>query len=337
MHRFLLIVSVLAVAFWMAASDHAAQEVPNEPRAVGAAGMKRDGTAKRPTSVGIWTNPDGKAVSEISNASGVKVSDFHVELGARAQRLGYKITDFQIGQPSPFDSQTYGDNSAEAKSTAVPPQMLDDGGSVSVMIEIEDKDGNPVENTEVEFKMNWTRFDVVVANTSNTDLGGEAEVAMVSVIPSFSPGPAQVQFGTDAVTCHDIALGETFGYRFQNGSLVVAPSDTPSSALAFEIDDNTRVKAYDENGDDVTGSGHFSASNLRIDDAGNFVFDVARDTDHDKHIVIVVRDLRLIGMGPVSGEFGGLGPDEEIHAGISGAAVSGGCFEEAYHLVTIVE
>jgi hypothetical protein len=337
MQRIFLMVSVLAVALWMAASVHVAQQVPNEPRAVGAAGMKRDGTASRPTRVGIRTNPDGKAVSEISNASGVKVSDFHVELGPRAKRLGYKITDFQIGQPSPFDSQSHDDTSAEAESTAVPPQMLDEGDSVSVMLEIEDKDGNPVENTEVDFTMHWTRFGVVVSNTSNTDLGGEADVAMVSVIPNYSSGPAQVQFGTDAVTCHDIALGETFGYRFQNGSLVVSPSDTPSSALAFEIDDSTRVKAYDENGDDVTGSGHFSASNLRIDDAGNFVFDVARNTGHDKHIVIVVRDLRLIGMGPVSGEFGGLGPDEEIHAGISGAAVSGGCFDEAYHLVTIVE
>lgn len=331
-NAFLLTAVVMALALLatVAASGQGAR-VPNEPRIVGSAGPN----GKSPDKVKIKTSGTGQAISELKNGTGVGVSGFHVQLPDSACKMGYKISEFEIANPSPFDSQTIkaDGGSADAKSTATSRENLADQGKISVRVKVVDKEGNPVQNEHIEFLMHWTRWDEVVSNSSTARLGGMAQVAVADVVPDFNPSVATSKAGINTLVCKDIALGECYGYRFQNGSLVI----TPDKPAKFKINADTRVLAHDEEGTDMLGSGAFSAANLRIDEAGNFVFDITRDQAHDNHIVIVVRGLQVTSMGPVAGVSGGVGAGEEIHAGVSGAAVSGKCAHGIYHLVSVTE
>lgn len=294
-------------------------------------GKKEKGQEIKGTTASTPEVAKGKLTMDVQNASGQMVNDFHICLetvgGAKATTATHKIDQIQVN-PEPggtnMPSYTYEGLCVTAKCNG--DDMLDVDKRLSVTVRITKADGTPVTGQEVVLRAHWTKDGVMVCNTSTDDIGADRPpTGLLSVVPDYNPATVESEEGVPVVTCNDICLAERDGYRFQRGSLVFKPDN----GMAFQMDGETSVFVYNQDGDAVTDPAIISISNRRIDDRGNFVFDVTR-APGGLHVVLVIRGLKVSGLGnAMSGD--------EVYSGVSGAAVSGACMDRLYRLIAVVE
>lgn len=218
------------------------------------------------------------------------------------------------------------DDGSSAEAECKEGESLENGKQLKVSITIVDDDGNPQKDIDVEYKVWWTEFGDAICATHTKEIGeGRPRTRLEDVVPGYNPEPAVIVAGAGGARCNDICLAETDGYRFQDGDIVLEPTNSASFAITL----NTEVVAFTEEGERASPK-LFQSRNLRIDDRGNFVFSIDRSQQDELHVVLVIRGLAVVDL-----ERHDVG--QEIQAGASGSAISGYCLEELYTLVRVVE
>jgi hypothetical protein len=281
----------------------------------------------------------GKLNMQLKNTTDKAVSDLHICI-KQIKYPGKNWKNVDDTAPEKIDSvqtaaidgedmpnHTTEDNCVTVKCDAGKTLKKDEQLSITVRVKNEDT-GQYVE-AEVKLEAHWTIDDIEVCATSTDDIGSDRPVtSLASVVDSYDPSTAEGVAETNVVTCNDICLAERDGYRFQNGSIVL----TPDNSTSFAIDVNTEIVVFDEDSNEITTENdRVDITNLRIDDRGNFVFNISREAggSDEKHIVLVIRGLMVSGLS--NHEVG-----EEVRGSVSGAGVSGYCMHNLYTLVRIV-
>ncbi len=211
------------------------------------------------------------------------------------------------------------------------------------MIEVEVWDDDSKEwkrlvGKEVKLYLWWTRGNlrdkwIQVAMTDG--LGeGDKRSKLVSVYPELDSGPVFIKRKhIKEVKLKDIALGEADGHRFRNGSVVISPS----SGTRFVFDaDILSVVAVNQDGDIVTDTEYFSASGMRVDRDGNFVFEIERDQNDELHVAFIIRGLRLRSFPDVARKRADR-KRSTVTASLSGAIFGGRCLSETWTLVKVLD
>lgn len=282
----------------------------------------------------------GQVSFDVKNDTGGEVTDLHVKVISPQGAQVKQIATTGIGGNSPFTEQTPTPpadppaTEAVAKSPVQGGNTLPNQGKVVLDLIIVDAAGTELNAKDVTLHIWWTRGinrNIVVSATSPHEIGsGDPRATCAAVLDnagvSFNATAVQIAAGSAEAACNDLILAECDGFRFQNGTLVVSPNNSAKFALA----DSTRILAYDQNGADVLGTRRFSASDMRIDERGNFVFTVGRRAEDSKHVMIIIRGLVLTNIK--AREAG-----EKIHGSVSGAPVAGHCLHELYHVATFNE
>ena len=296
------------------------------PVGVGVAGSSKDTPPKpkSPTAFRGNTNGPGALGFDVKNSSEKTARDFHLRI---VFPPGAKISD--IAMDPPWVVNTSSGESVDAKIPAGTAGAAPDSVH-PVDIEVEDKDGNPLSNTEVKLEAWWTRGinnNIIICATSPDSIGDGDPVATIASlsIPGYSATTPSVPETTPSVMLNPLVLAERDGYRFDNGDIVVNPSG--NAVFAIELDQTT-VEAYDQNGDLVTSQTRVSFSDLRIDSRGNLVFSMTRNPDDKLHLVIMIRGAKL---SSLSGE----SRSSTVTASVSGSAVSGHLLEDIWNLIDI--
>jgi hypothetical protein len=249
----------------------------------------------------------------------------------------YKVTGIETAEVDDDTSHMTGeawDDGKGADAECEEGQSLANGKKILIGIRIkEDVDGDgtweDAEGIKVEMEITWTQLGQVVCATHTKEIGdGVPRELLSDVVPELNDGAVQVTVGSDDATLNDICLAETDGYRFQdNGDIVLkGPNST-----AFNITLNTEILIFTEEGE-AASTEDADTGNLRIDDRGNFVFNVRRNGLAELHVVLVIRNLKLEGLDDYQ-----YNPGRELHADLSGSAISGHCLKDVYHLATMVE
>ncbi|MBZ0137970.1 MAG: hypothetical protein K8I27_16560 [Planctomycetes bacterium] len=317
-----------------------------EPLEVGKAGAHGDGTPKDPKKVDAKTASGGAAgdvTMKLKNTSGEDVTDVHVKIKIPKD---CKISEISTSKPggSPFtENEPDGSGDPESEAVAkVPAQgtnSLADDDTVTVDVSVvcwdeATEEWVDVANTDVQFEIWWTRGDgrnIVVSATSSEQIGdGDPRTTLASMNTTHSWGFDFSVFETAEYTAslNDLAIAECDGFRFQEGSLVLRPTNsTRFNAASLE---SFSISARSEDNDNVLGTGRFSAGEPRIDSRGNFVIDITRSQSDTEHIVIVLSGLKV---EDLSGHEAG----QKVYADVSGAAVAGYCMHRYFHLLTVVE
>lgn len=306
---------------------HAANDglVDDAPVTVGTTkGKDRDGDPKNPTTTSGRTESDGGLGLDLKNDSNRTAKDVHVRVDKPADA---EITTAVWSGDGNFVMQSTG-------NTLVAHGSLPHGDTAALELIIEDKDGNPLDKKDVKLSIWWTRganHNIVLSATSPDTIGaGDPMTALSSLgIPGYTENVVQVSDGTDEADLNVVVLAECHGFRFQEGSLVVSTNEGQSFAMGTLGGDELEVSAWDEDGNQVTTQQRISFSDPRIDVDGNFVIDVDRAQDDDKHIVIVIRNLRVTGMNTRA-------VDDPITVSFSGAAIGGGSLDDLYDIVEVV-
>jgi hypothetical protein len=197
--------------------------------------------------------------------------------------------------------------------------VLSAGNTLTVVLAIRDNSVQPPalppKGAKFRFELTPTLKTEVVCNTATNGIGsGRPRTAVASLgIVGLHTGPISVTADpSETWELNDLCLAECDGYRFRRGSLVL----TPTRGTRFVMDEDTRVLVYNEMGDE---SDLVIIAEKRIDDRGNFVFDLHRSAD-EHHVVLVIRGLKLKGVG-LPGDADPVDPD--IYCTASGAAISG--------------
>lgn len=276
----------------------------------------------------LEADEDGEIDFDVKNTMNIKANDIHFEI---VKPTGYEIADVESDNQI-FDNHwpSLGEDSSSSGGAKGGWVDQDGGGDdqVAFKLKIVDAQGADAdEGEDITITTVWSRWGNAVAMFSPDGIGaeGESTALLANIVPNYDATPVNVALnGPSEVTCNDIAIGETFQYRFESGSLVVKPSNG-----RFELDpEETEVKGFNENGDDVTGTGAFGVSNVRINDQGHLVFEVSRDRTDDLHVAIVIRGLKLTGLDAA-------GEPHNINVGMSGAAISGECVDNLTHIVSV--
>jgi len=298
---------------------------------------------KNGTKVTGVTGERGKVIHDVKNTSGKAANDVHVKItsmmhdpdgppvpyGAEEAYKVAGITTVEIDDDTSHMTGEANEDGEGADAECAEGESLANNKKLKISILIE-KNGVAVEGIKVEMEIRWTEEGQTISATDTKTIGDGRPRTPLSaeIIPNYNPQAVEVDLGADEVTLNDICLAETDGYRFQdNGDIVLkAPNST-----AFNITLNTQILIYDEDGDaaDPTQAG---AANLRIDERGNFVFNVSRDALAEKHVVLVIRNLKLEGLDDYQYD-----PGHALHADLSGSAISGHCIHDVYHLATMGE
>ncbi|MCB9933588.1 MAG: hypothetical protein H6841_09220 [Planctomycetes bacterium] len=230
-----------------------------------------------------------------------------------------------VGQPGKLTSG----------NTGLPNERCN-GGKVTLNVVIEQWVPAPAPGSwqrytgkEVDLRVWWTHGDARdkwVVSALPEGLGhGDDRVTLLSVYPEFDPSPIVVEPEQGGILeLHHIALGEADNHRFQRGSVVIKPQHGQ-----FVLSDETAVRAIDEEGADVS-SERFSTTNLRIDDNGNFVFDITRDQEDELHIAFVISGLQL--RLPLQ-----ITPGSSITASVGGAILRGPQYDNLWTLARATE
>jgi hypothetical protein len=284
---------------------------------------------RSPATTSGRTTASGGLILDLNNASTVHASDVHIRVdsprGAMVSSLNFPGGEFEAHNTLPAGTA---EGRIPASGNPVAP-----GTVVPVDIVVVDKDENPLDQSQVSLSIWWSRgpnFDIWVSATSGNRIGNaEPLTTLASLgITNYNVSPVQVLEGTEQpIDLNLIVLAECHNFRFQEGCLVVTAEGTPT----FIIDeDKTHIEAWDEQGNQVVSQSRVSFSNLRIDDFGNFVFNVERDNTDDLHIVIVIRGLKITNLE-------GVLADWSVPVSFGGAALGGGCIHSLYDIVTIFD
>jgi hypothetical protein len=284
-----------------------------------------------PTTTRGRTTASGALIMDLNNASPLSASDVHIRVdsprGAKVSSVNFPGGQFAVHNQQGLPAAT-AEGRIPAGGNPVPP-----GTVVPVDIVVVDKDDNPLEQQQVSLSIWWSRgpnFDIWVSATSGNRIGNAAPLTTLASlnITNYNVSPVQVLKGTNQpVDVNLIVLAECHDFRFQEGCLVVSAEGTPT----FIIDeDKTHIEAWDEQGNQVVSQSRVSFSNLRIDDFGNFVFNIERDRTDQHHIVIVIRGLKITNLE-------GVLADWSVPVSFGGAALGGGCIHSLYDIVTIFD
>lgn len=317
------------------------------PAYIGAAGINADGEPGDPDEVRGKAGEGGKIWIDVSHATKVRQGDGPSMTGLYVNIISpknAKVADIETACAggSPFedhkpeeDPNGDGDTEDADKPSETASADVGDGSNaaafgdtITIKLKVVDENGEPLdEDQRVTFEVWWTRDSEVVANTNTDKVGETAGLSIARIVPDYNTSTVQVSTSASAgtATCNDIALGETYGYYFQDGDFVLAPNNE----ARFVITADTEILAFNKAGRNVTGTTDFSTSDLRIDDAGNFVFRVSRDQEDTPHLAIVIRGLGV--------DLPGLQVGDVVTGTVSGAAVSGIHADDIYDLVAIVE
>lgn len=297
---------------------------------------------KHPISVGKATGENGNdgtkvrgmpaASGQISgdyrNDSGMAATDVHVRVVSPVNAEIDSITTAEIDDDTSHMTQDASPAlpNTEAGASCGAGESLAQGKQLKVTVKLRYKQGTInggqlVTDQEVELEVYWTQAGDAICCTSTDDIGSaRPATGLASVVPDYNPTPVAVD-SDDMVTLNDICLAERDGYRFRRGSLVF----TPGSRTSFAMNGDTRVEVYDEDGDDVPAD-IVAISELRVDDRGNFVFDIVRGAS-EKHVVLVIRGLILTNVHHENGE--------EVWCSASGAAISGGVLQDNWKIANV--
>jgi hypothetical protein len=303
------------------------------------------------TSTPLGGHQGGEIVRKFRNDSKSDWRDFHIFIpfSGRAIRIGGIDASGSNAQTEPVDVPGNTGSSGvqiplAGNGTITNPSQTDEDGAVT----------NPNESTfTVEFVVEywdddsgtWKRltgsqitFYVWGTHGMNRDLAvtlampnalghGDDRVSLLSVFPDFDPSPLAISdTESGPLELNHLGLGETDGHRFHSGSAVIMPGQ----GMRFAITKNTRVRAFNMEGE-ITGSELLSTSNLRVDDAGNLVFEVSRTVDDDLHAAIVITGLKLQRLPDIMWE------GHELTAGIGGAILGGRSFTDVWTLAHVSE
>jgi hypothetical protein len=344
-----LMVAAVFLAISTVKTGNAQTEQSKEPVSVGSAGDDGAGAPAAPTPVSLRTGNGpaaGSIAIDVKNKSGKRVTDVHVRLKDANVRI-VKISTVGGGAGSPMTSNDPdgtqqdggGENDTRPEgSSKVPPENpggLDSDEGITIQLEVEHFEGGQwvkKEGSFVNAEIWWTRGEnrnIVVSATSPNEVGDGDPRALIANISTqhelgLVMGPADVVAGSESGTCNDLTIGECDGFRFQNGCLVISPSNSARFTGAES------VIAYNMGGEVVSGTSLVSVSNLRVDVRGNFVVDIQRDQQDEEHIFLVIRGAQLTKVA------GNNDVGQEVHAKVSGAAVAGYCMKDYFHLITVV-
>lgn len=285
----------------------------------------------------------GKVIHDVKNTSGKAATDVHVKITSMMHDpdgppvpwgVGrtYKVAGITTAEIDDDTSHMTGEANEDgdgADAECAEGESLANGKQLKISILIE-KNGQAVEGIKVEMEIRWTEDGQTISATDTKTIGDGRPRTPLSaeIIPNYNPGPVEVDLGAEDVVLKDVCLAETDGYRFQDGGDIVlkAPNST-----AFNITLNTSILIRDEDGN-TPDTEDVNVANLRIDDRGNFVFNLSRNALHDRHVVLVIRSLELEGLDDYQYD-----PGHELHAGLAGSAISGHCLKDVYHLATMAE
>jgi hypothetical protein len=336
-----LTLAVMLVATTVRVDANPGFPVENEPVDIEKAARDQDGNVdhNETKKIPATTANNGQVSIRVRNATGEPVTDVHarawiVDDGGRREPAKIKLIEV-VGQ-HPFTETSPGPNDDPADSgSAKSPQgggTLPDGDEVTVnLIIVGPQDEELGAGVKVEVEILWTRGalrDIYVAATSPTQVGdGDPRALMADISTQHQlglvMGPAEVLAESQFGECNDLTIGECDGFRFQNGCLVLSPSNSTRFTGAES------VIAYNIAGEVVSGTSRLSVSNLRVDVRGNFVVDIQRAQDDEEHIFLVIRGAQLTNI-----ENHDVG--QKVYAKVSGAAVAGYCMKNYFHLITVV-
>jgi hypothetical protein len=327
---------VLLVLVAFAVAEAKGTQAGNEARDVGTAGVRQHGqpagVPRNPTNVNGTTDPDGEIWLDVrQTVRGERnMTDLHFKITRpRDAKISNLDTARSGGTPFEDHSPKEGVDDPSEKAEADVGNGSDVAGAgdvITAKLKVVDKDGNPYEG-KVNFEVWWTRAGEIVSDLCPDKFGEDAVLSVGDVLPGgVVTGTVDVVESTQAAEINAVTLGECYGYRFQNGDFVLGVNQGARFALTQE----TEVRAYNENSTDVTNTMAFTATNLRIDDAGNFVFNIERDQEDSEHIVIViigldVENIEAMSVGTI------------VSSKISGSAISGICGHDIHPLVSIIE
>lgn len=275
---------------------------------------------------GTTTSTGGLAI-DIQNKTGRAARDLLIKVhrppGGKIKNISFPDGQFQNTQTLPSES-----------AYAVVPgggDSVEDGDKVAIDLQIEDKNGNnwsgPVTLEITLSRPQLEGDDIWLSATDDIYIGDGDPIASIASlgISGFDTSPVQVVAGNSSADLNMLVLAECHGFRFRSGSMVISVSGNPK----FDITGDTVIEAWDESGDQVTSQTRVSFSGLRIDADGNFVFDMTRKQDDDKHIAIVIRGLGITNLSETVGA--------SFAVTFSGAPIRGDCLDNLYEIVSIVE
>lgn len=172
----------------------------------------------------------------------------------------------------------------------------------------------------------WTNNGDHVVWFAPDRMGGNGDTLIASLATVNTEPTVAIEGDSGAFNCPDLTIGENYNSRFQPGSFVIKP---PHNYRFVHDPTVVNLWAVDEDGMDVPPS-RFSASNLRVDPWGNFVFEVTRLQSDSKHIAIIISGLQIeANYQLIAGS--------NIYAGISCAALAGSRADDFYHLIQVAE
>ncbi len=270
------------------------------------------------------TSSTGNLGSDFKNTSGLAATDVHVRVISPAHARIESITTAEIDDDSSAMTQDASPAlpGGEAGASCSGSESLGTNKQLKVTVKLQSsQNGLPLVNEDVKLEIWWTSAGDAICSTSTTDIGEDRPpTGLASVVPDYNATAIDAE-SDEVSTLNDICLAERDGYRFRRGSLVF----TPGSRTSFAMSVNTRVEVYDENGDEVA-TDIVTVSELRIDDRGNFVFDLVRGAS-EKHVVLVIRGLMLCNVHRDNGE--------EVWCSVAGAAISGATLTNNWKIANV--
>lgn len=291
-----------------------------------AGGTKGDSTEPHnPTEKTITkTSALGNANLVLHNKTGQDATDVHVRVVSSEDAL---INSVSIGHANWSEAHPTalpaGEAGAEADETwhEIPDQdSIDFNVSFVRIVSTDPLTYEDVGNEKVVIEVWFTAGndnEVIHAVSPHTVGDVDDGDAITSVgIPSFDDEVVTADTEATSVALGDIAIAERHGFRFQNGNLLIKPSE----GLSFTGLTGVTLLAYHQDGN-AAPAGDIELGPARIDDMGNLVFSVERRPADPEHVIIVVRGATIATPN------GGLDGDE-IYIGVQCSALAGFVLED---------
>jgi hypothetical protein len=282
------------------------------------------------------TTDNGQISHRLRNDTHKHATDLHVRVFADGKNYGIRAIEFTSdGTFTPFSDTEADDKHSAAAKAPIGGGNTDmgHGAEGTLNITIVDLSKTPherVDEADVKLKLWWTRGNdrdiAVVAFSNGTAGSADPPVTVASVVPSLASSvPTVTWAGTQmTVVAPDLPIAERDGHQFSSGEVLISAL----SGVTYDISSVT-IDLYDTLGAQVVAP-DADTDDLRVDSAGNIVFDLERSTTYTGSLIVVVRGLKIELPGGTVFEDG-----QEFHAGLSGPAIQGGELEDLWHLFTI--
>jgi hypothetical protein len=272
-------------------------------------------------------NADGRVLFDVKNGSKGARNDLHLTViepkGATATITG---TMQPLDATNPASGETVGveDGGGDGDNQ----NEVGIGGTQTFVVEFRNKDGELITSPkQVVVQLHWTAFAAPCSIVDPDVVGGVELLSLELSVDEYNPGVVEVEYLTESFAAPSIALGETWGFRLQQGDLLLSLN----RGLRFDNLSGISVAAWDEDGVKASDySSRIQFGTLRIDAYGNLVIPILhRDQTDSKHLAIIVNNASVDRADILS-----VGGEAFVTFGCS--ALAGQRFEDMTKIATIV-